>query len=146
MVQKTIDYQIKSTWHSIFRMYNQVAAKHGSSQAVGYFLLTITKEGTPATSIAPLMGMEATGMSRIIKSLEEKGLIFRKQDEKDKRMVRIFLTPEGVEKRKIAKKVVEGFNELILEEIPQSKLNVFFEVMETINRTVERYKLDNVKM
>ena len=95
MNQNTIDYQIKSTWHGIFKMYNQVAAKHGSTQAAGYFLLTISKEGTPATSIAPLMGMEATSMSRIIKSMENKGLIFRKQDEKDKRMVRIFLTPEG---------------------------------------------------
>lgn len=139
----TIDYQIKSTWHGIFKMYNQVAAKYGTTQATGYFLLTISKEGTPATSIAPLMGMEATSMSRIIKSLEEKNLIYRKQDEVDKRMVRIFLTPEGVEKRKIAKKVVEGFNELILEEIPQSKLQVFFEVMDSINKTVEKYKQEN---
>ncbi|MCB0380846.1 MAG: MarR family transcriptional regulator [Flavobacteriales bacterium] len=143
MNQNTIDYQIKSTWHGIFKMYNQVAAKHGSTQAAGYFLLTISKEGTPATSIAPLMGMEATSMSRIIKSMEDKGLIFRKQDEKDKRMVRIFLTPEGVEKRKLAKKVVEGFNDLILEEIPQSKLHVFFEVMDTINKTIEKYKQEN---
>lgn len=104
MNQNTIDYQIKSTWHGIFKMYNQVAAKHGSTQAAGYFLLTISKEGTPATSIAPLMGMEATSMSRIIKSMEDKGLIFRKQDEKDKRMVRIFLTPEGVEKENWRKK------------------------------------------
>ena len=143
MNQNTIYYQIKSTWHGIFKMYNQVAAKYGSTQAAGYFLLTISKEGTPATSIAPLMGMEATSMSRIIKSMEDKGLIFRKQDEKDKRMVRIFLTPEGVEKRKLAKKVVEGFNDLILEEIPQSKLHVFFEVMDTINKTIEKYKQEN---
>ncbi|MCC7333253.1 MAG: winged helix DNA-binding protein [Flavobacteriales bacterium] len=145
MIQNTIDYQIKSTWHAIFKMYNQVAAKYGSSQAVGFFLLSIAKEGTPATSIAPLMGMEATGMSRIIKSLEDKGLIFRKQDELDKRMVRIYLTPEGVEKRKIAKKVVEGFNGLILEDIPQSKLSVFFEVMDTINKSIEKYKITNNK-
>lgn len=143
MNKETIDYQIKSTWHGIFKMYNQVAAKYDSTQAAGYFLLTIEKEGTPATSIAPLMGMEATSMSRIIKSMEEKGLIFRKQDEKDKRMVRIFLTPEGVEKRKLAKKVVEGFNELILKEIPQNKLKTFFEVMESINKTIEKYKKEN---
>ena len=37
MIQNTIDYQIKSTWHAIFKMYNQVAAKYGSSQAVGFF-------------------------------------------------------------------------------------------------------------
>ena len=139
----TIDFHIKSTWHGMFKMYNQVAAKYGTTQATGLVLLSIDKDGTPSTSIAPSLGMEATSLSRIIKNLEEKKLIYRKPDGKDKRMVRIFLTSVGVEKRKIAKKVVEGFNELILEEIPQSKLTVFFEVMDSINKTIEKYKRKN---
>ena len=88
--------------------------------------------------------MEATSLSRILKNLETKGLIYRKSDEVDKRKVLIFLTPEGVEKRKIAKKVVSGFNKLIVEEIPIEKLSVFFEVMETINKTVDKYKNENL--
>lgn len=141
---ETVDYQIKATWHAIFKMYNQIAAKYDTSQATGFVLLSIAKEGTPSTTIAPLLGMEATSLSRILKNLETKGLIYRKSDEIDKRKVLIFLTSEGVEKRKIAKKVVSGFNKLILEEIPQEKLSVFFEVMETINKTVEKYKQENV--
>ncbi len=88
--------------------------------------------------------MEATSLSRILKNLETKGLIYRKSDEVDKRKVLIFLTLEGVEKRKIAKKVVSGFNKLIVEEIPIEKLSVFFEVMETINKTVDKYKNENL--
>ncbi|MCO6499943.1 MAG: MarR family transcriptional regulator [Vicingus serpentipes] len=143
MNNTTIDYQIKSTWHSMFKMYNQVAAKYGTTQATGLLLLSIAKEGTPSTSIAPALGMEATSMSRIIKSLEEKNLIYRKKDEKDKRIVRIFLTSEGVEKRKVAKKVVSAFNELLVDEIPQNKLSVFAEVMENINIVIEKYKEQN---
>jgi DNA-binding MarR family transcriptional regulator len=124
-------------------MYNQVAGKYGTTQATGLVLLSIDREGTPSTSIAPSLGMEATSMSRIIKTLEENSLIYRKKDKKDKRMVRIFLTPLGVEKRRIAKKVVTGFNNLIVEEIPQSKLCLFFEVMETINGVIEKYKEQN---
>ncbi len=139
----TIDYHIKSTWHSMFKMYNQVAAKYGTTQATGLVLLSINKEGTPSTSIAPSLGMEATSLSRIIKTLEERGLIYKKGDKTDKRMVRIFLTPEGIEKRKIAKKVVTGFNELIAEEIPQSKLGLFFEVMDSINVVIDKYKEQN---
>ena len=60
-------------------------------------------------------------------------------------MVRLFLTPKGVEKRKIAKKVVSSFNDLIVEEIPQTKLSVFFEVMDDINRVIEKYKEQNEK-
>ena len=139
-----VDYQIKATWHDIFKMYNQVASKYDTTQATGFVLLSIAKEGTPSTAIAPLLGMQATSLSRILKNLEDKKLIYRKTDSIDKRKVLIFLTPEGVEKRKIAKKVVSGFNEMVEKEIPSTKLKVFFEVMETINKTVEKYKNENL--
>lgn len=138
-----IDYQIKSTWHGMNKMYNQVAAKFGTTQATGLVLLSIDREGTPSTSIAPSLGMEATSMSRIMNTLEENNLIYRKKDKKDKRMVRIFLTEEGVEKRRIAKRVVAGFNDLIHANIPQSKLSMFNEVMREINQTIEEYKEQN---
>jgi DNA-binding MarR family transcriptional regulator len=124
-------------------MYNQVAARYGTTQATGLVLLGINKEGTPSTSIAPSLGMEATSLSRVLKTLEDNELIYRKKDKKDKRMVRIFLTEKGVEKRRVAKKVVSGFQELITEEIPQSKLSMFFEVMDSVNRVIDKYKEQN---
>jgi DNA-binding MarR family transcriptional regulator len=141
MIQNTtIDSQIKATWHNMFKMYNQAAARLGTTQATGLVLLSIKKEGTPSTSIAPMLGLEATSLSRIIKTLEKNNLIFKKKDKQDKRVVRLFLTPEGVEKRKIAKQVVSSFNEMITEEIPQTKLSIFFEVMNDVNRVIEQYK------
>ncbi|PCJ25668.1 MAG: MarR family transcriptional regulator [Flavobacteriales bacterium] len=139
----TVDHRIKSTWHNMFKMYNQVASKYGTTQATGLVLLSIDREGTPSTYIATSLGMEATSMSRIMKTLDENGLIYRKKDKKDKRVVKIFLTEKGVKKRKIAKKVVTGFHDLIGEEIPQSKLSMFFEVMESINGVIDRYKEQN---
>lgn len=58
-------------------------------------------------------------------------------------MVKIFLTEQGVLKRRVAKKVVSGFQELIAEEIPQSKLSMFFEVMESVNCVIDKYKEQN---
>ena len=37
---ETVDYHIKATWHSIFKMYNQIALKYDTSQATGFVLLT----------------------------------------------------------------------------------------------------------
>ena len=141
--KQTVDHQIKSTGHAMLKMYNQVAAKFDTTQAIGLVLLSIDKEGTPSTSIATSLGMEATSMSRIMKSLEENNFIYREQDKIDKRMVRIFLTEKGIEKRRVAKKVVSGFNQLIDNNIPQSKLSLFFEVMNDINKTIEEYKVQN---
>ena len=138
-----IDYTIKSTWHNMSKMYNAVAAKYDTTQATGMILLNIDKEGTPSTSIGPMLGVEATSLSRIMNTLESNELIYRKKDKKDKRMVRIFLTEKGVEKRKIAKKVVDGFHELIEAELSESKLDMFNEVMESVNVVIDKYKEKN---
>jgi DNA-binding MarR family transcriptional regulator len=142
---RNIDIQIKSTWLNMFKMYNQVAARYDTSQITGMVLLSIAKEGTPSTSIAPMLGMESTSLSRIINSLEAEDLIVRKKDNEDGRMVHIFLTKKGVEKRRIAKKVVQGFHDLIAEEIPQSKLSMFYEVLDSVNETIGKYKIQNQK-
>jgi len=49
-------------------------------------------DGTPATKIAPQMGLEPRSLTRLLKSMEDKKLIIRKADKNDRRSVRIFLT------------------------------------------------------
>ena len=134
---ETVCYNIKVAWHAVSRMYNEQAGKHGSTAAVGFVLLHIdAKEGTPATKIGPLLGMETTSLTRMLKNLEENELIYRVQDKNDKRLVRIFLTEQGKEAREIAKKVVKKFNQAIRDRIPSEKLDTFFEVMEKINNII----------
>ena len=68
--------------------------------AVGFTLLSIDpKTGTPSTALGPKMGMEATSLSRILKRMQEQGLIERKPNPKDGRGVLIHLTDFGLEKR-----------------------------------------------
>ena len=78
MKKKTIDQVLRSTWQAIAKMYNEEASKYNSSMAAGFALLSIDpKKGTPSTSLGPKMGMEATSLSRTLKSLEAKKLIKR---------------------------------------------------------------------
>ncbi|WP_128547908.1 MarR family winged helix-turn-helix transcriptional regulator [Larkinella soli] len=136
--EKTVDFHIKWGWHAVSRMYNTYAARYDMTMAIGYVLLNIDMEqGTPATKIGPLLGMEPRSLVRMLKSLEERGWIKRVVDENDKRFVRIFLTSEGKKKREIAREGVIQFNNLIRENIPLDKLVVFFDVMKEINRLVE---------
>ena len=140
--EETIDYNIKAAWHSIARMYNQQAAKYQGTMSIGFALLNIhSEEGTPATKIGPLMGLEARSLTRLLKSMEEKGLISRKADKVDKRSVRIYLTKEGKKHRHKSKETVLRFNEAVREEIPANKLNVFFEVVQEINQLIEGNKI-----
>jgi len=94
--EETIDFHIRWVWAKIARMYNAQAAQHGGSMSIGYILLNIDKEGTHSTKLGPKMGMEPRSLTRTLKTMEEKGLISRKVDANDRRMVRVFLTEEGV--------------------------------------------------
>lgn len=59
------------------------------------------------------MGMEATSLSRILKTMESKGLIERKPNPEDGRGVIISLTEFGLEKRSYSREKVLTFNEAI---------------------------------
>lgn len=139
--EETVDYIIKAAWHAIARMYHQQAAKHDITMSMGFVLLNIHSEGTPATKIAPLMGLEARSLSRLLKSMEEKGLIYREADPDDKRMVRIVLTREGKKKKEKSRETVLRFNDAVRTHIPSQKLNVFFEVVNDIQNIIERNKI-----
>jgi DNA-binding MarR family transcriptional regulator len=142
--EETVDYHLKTAWHAISRMYNQQAMKYGGTMSIGFALLNIhADEGTPAMKIGPLMGLEARSLTRLLKSMEEKGLIIRKTDESDKRSVRILLTREGKKRREKARETVLRFNEAIRECVPERKLEVFFDVIQHINRTIERSEIYN---
>ncbi len=139
--QETVDYHIKCAWLCISNLYNQIAEKHELTQSTGFVLMNIDdKSGTPATKIAPMMGMKATSLSRILKRMEEDQLICRKQDESDGRLVYIHLTEVGREKKKVAKKVVREFNQYILDNVQRKHLDSFFTVMESIGDLTEEYR------
>jgi DNA-binding MarR family transcriptional regulator len=137
--EETVDHNIKAAWHSIARMYNQQAQKYNATMSMGFVLLNINgEEGTAATKIAPLMGLEARSLTRLLKSMEEKGLIYREADKNDKRSVRICLTAEGRKKKEMSRQTVLRFNEVVRKEIPEAKLQVLFEVLQSINQIIDR--------
>ncbi|RRQ48189.1 MarR family transcriptional regulator [Maribacter algicola] len=142
MKEVTIDYALRATWQAVARMYNEEAKNFETTMAIGFTLLSIDpKTGTPSTSLGPKMGMEATSLSRILKSMEEKGMIERKPNPSDGRGVLIHLTNYGLEKRKDSKDVVLRFNEVVKNHVSEEKLKHFFEVTETINKLIVDKKI-----
>ncbi len=118
---KTIDYLLKSTWQTVVNKYNTIASQHGFTQAAGYILINIHKEGTSVSQIANATGVKTTSLSRILNNLECLGFIYREVNEDDKRSVKVYLTPLGVEKRKIAKDVVRGFNTFLEKQLSEKE-------------------------
>lgn len=144
MKDKTIDYILRATWQAVSRMYNEEASKYGATMATGFVLLSIDKEkGTPSTTLGPKMGMEASSLTRTLKSMEDRGLIIRKKNPLDGRGVLIYLTDLGKEKRDLSKSTVLKFNETIKQHVSPEKLNHFMEVSDTINELIQEKSIFN---
>lgn len=142
MKEKTLDHVLRATWMAVSKMYNEEAGKAGSTMATGFALLSIDPEkGTASTSLGPKMGMEATSLSRILKSMEEKGLIFRKKNPKDARGVLIHLTDFGREMRDFSRGVVLRFDEAVKEAVPEEDLKTFVRVANTITEMISDKKI-----
>jgi DNA-binding MarR family transcriptional regulator len=144
MKEKTIDYVLRATWMAVSKMYNEEAGKAGSTMATGFALLSIDPEkGTPSTSLGPKMGMEATSLSRILKSMEEKGLIIRKKNPLDGRSVLLHLTDFGKEMREYSKGVVLKFDDAVKGNISEDDLKTFIRVANSITDLISNKKIYN---
>ena len=139
---KTIGHALRSTWQSVEKSYNEQALKHDSTMAVAMALLYIDyDDGTPSTSLGPSMGMEATSLSRILNSMEDKGLIYREKNPEDGRSVLVKLTDFGKEKRELSKSSVLQFNDKIKENISEEKIKHFFEVTDMVKKLISQKEI-----
>ncbi len=150
--EETVDYNIKVAWHSISRMYNQYGANFDITASTGFVLLNIDAEqGTPATKIAPMLGMESRSLTRMLKSMEEKNWIYREKDQDDGRSVRIFLTALGKEKREISRLSVKEFNSKVQEDCSIEDIRTFIKVSRVISKVADNKEyvnefLENLKI
>lgn len=140
---KTIDYFLKTGWQTIANKYNQIAAQYGFTQAAGYILINIHKEGTPVSQIANLTGVKTTSLSRVLNNLEKLGFIYREASASDKRSVKVYLTELGKEKREMAKNVVRNFNHYLEENLSEKERNQLMKSLTKLNELATSYQEEN---
>jgi len=137
--QETIDYLLKVVWQNMSNTYNQIASGFEITQAIGYMLINIDKEGTAVSQLAGMLGVKATSLSRMLNNMEESGLIYRETSSGDKRSVKVFLTELGREKRQMAKGVVRSFNEYLDKNLTVQEKNSLVNGLQKLNKLTLAY-------
>lgn len=137
--QNTIDYFLKTAWQTVANKYNQIAAQHGFTQAAGYILINIHRDGTAVSQIANSTGVKTTSLSRVLNNLETLGFIYREASETDRRSVKVYLTDLGKQKRKVAKDVVRQFNAYLNETLEEEERADLIRCLQKINQLAGDY-------
>lgn len=146
IADQMVIYHVRKSWLMISKLYNEMASQHDSTLAMAFVLIAINEQdGTPVTKIAPRIGMEPNSLSRILKSMEEKGFVLRTKDQVDKRQVFVSLTDAGLEKRKVALRAVFRLEKVITGKLEEQKLDHFFEVIQGIPAAVAQFTTEQIK-
>ena len=70
-------------------------------------LMLYDKEGCSQDDMTAFLHVDKAAITRVIKILEKKGMLYRKRDEVDRRLKRLFLTEEGKKLEPIIKDIVK---------------------------------------
>ena len=133
-----VDFVMRQGWKNIEKMYNNEASKYNVTFSIGFTLISIDPEnGSPSTSIGPIMGLESNSISRILNSMENKHLINRRPNPNDGRSIIISLTKLGHKKREIVIQKIRQFKNLLRSRIDPYDLDTFLRVSTQVNEIIE---------
>lgn len=136
---QTSDFLIKTAWHSIQRMYAEIARKNGITQAMGFVLISIDKQGSSPSEIAKNVGIKTISLTRVFNDLEKDLLITRNIDTNDGRKVIVKLTKKGIEARKMVAEIITKFNELLRQNITEEELLTLKKIIFKIESITEQF-------
>ena len=109
-----IQVALQTTIHKMQPIMTENMNKHGVTATQFFVLMYLRKkESCKISEIAEFMGVKPSAVSFMIDRLEHNNFVYREHDKKDRRVVNIMLTEEGIKKldlvMKERKEIFEGF-------------------------------------
>ena len=114
-------------------------AEHGVGATQGYTLLSIPQEGSlTMNDLSNAMGLANSTTTRIVDQLVRKGLVRRKTDNSDRRVVRVELTARGQELRRTLDKELQDFFKQALGEIPEDERPSIIRALTQVSQSIAK--------
>jgi len=101
-------------WNELLGARFRQAGYPEVSPAFGSILLPLFEEdGLQITELGRRAGLSKQPMTTMVRLMEERGLVERRQDPRDGRAARIFLTPRSVAFREVASRTLHDMDALV---------------------------------
>jgi DNA-binding MarR family transcriptional regulator len=112
------------------QVVNREVRAFGLSMIELYILRALyERDGQNASELAREVGRAATSFTPNLDKLQAKGYIERHDDERDRRAVRIYLTPFAEERRPVLTELMRRIDQRLCELIPSEDYEAFLRVL-----------------
>jgi len=131
----TLAARMQHITYTIIRSYELcdqwVIVPHGLTVSQGYTLLTFhPQEAVSMSDLSESMGLANSTMTRMVDQLVRRGLVQRKPDDRDRRVILVGLTSKGREVRSALEMEFQEFFKLVLQEIEEEERSAVLDAME----------------
>ena len=103
-----------------------------------YLVHLFHKDGVSLIDLTRAVYLDKANTTRVVGDLEAKGLVSRKENERDNRKYKIFLTPEAEKYRERLLAITRELNDKIFKGITKCERSAFAKVMQKIAANLEK--------
>ncbi|HEY0755995.1 MAG TPA: MarR family transcriptional regulator [Ktedonobacteraceae bacterium] len=150
-------YTQRCVEYAFTNMLQKACAEQGKQYVVTpsqWGVLTLLPDGITIGTISQQRGVDAPTITGIIKRLEQSGLVERRHDREDRRVVKVYLTPEGASITALLHPRVATFNEEMLRGFAEEERDLLLQNLQRIisnltdaaGETGDRFKLLPVRI
>ncbi len=116
-------------------MLHKACVEQGKSYVVTpsqWGALCLLPAGMTVGAISQQRGIDAPTVTGIVKRLEQSGLVERRHDSEDRRVVKVYLTPEGTDITALLTPKVAAFNEMMLRGFAEEERELLLQNLQRI--------------
>lgn len=114
-------------------------AQNGVTASQGYTLLSLPEAGyLSMNDLSEAMRLASSTMTRYVDELVRKGLVQRRSDADDRRVVRVELTERGHEVRRTLESAMQDFFKQVLDEIQEDERPVLLRALEQVTKSIAK--------
>lgn len=103
-----------------------------------FMMALYNNEGISQENLSELLQINKAATARAIKSLEQKGFVYRIIDEKDKRAYKVYVTEKGKSCKEKIHTVRKGWTSLISEGMDKETFNTVYNSLKDTTERVQR--------
>jgi DNA-binding MarR family transcriptional regulator len=135
--------QVRDLIHQIagsFESYERACVTYmGVTTAQGGAILSFSvNAGLTMNELSKTVNLDTSTMTRMVDQLLEKGLVYRQNDARDRRVIRVGLTDSGKKLRSRLEKALQSFYKNSLGQIQEEERGIIIRCLEHIDNAVAK--------
>lgn len=121
------------------RTYDELLRKVDLHVGQDQLLCQLWKEdGITQMQLSERLNIEPPTVTNMINKLEKKGIVSRTRDEADKRVSRVYVTPEGRQLLTPVESIWHSVTEKLLKDIPVEERKILVELLQRMDRNIDK--------